>query len=412
MANALGRANVADEACAGWVISKSCDGIGATMSTENVWRKARWTNAARGKLGTADKQARPVGPRKALLVNATHCFNVDWLLHEGGGDLLLERHVCLRRLYDAFAPILFAQSRETCPYANSPGELFDRIPFDSFWQQYISFCRLVQRVAKTEKGSLIYDRLAAEVEFEGRTLRVPVAAINWKSHQFTTDISGAALETIVLRRRGRVRIIRWVTKARDYRLHGILSDLKYEIIRKFGVWHVFRLYHRLLIWSWENEAIAESVASVVRFIEKKHGTGRHPPLVHSAAGRVGGPVKHRARTGPNGTHGTKWNTRNPRAYSTDHGIQRGPRNPTNPKGAEPTGPTDPKELKAPLRSPKRAESHGTHTTHGTHRNCRAHGPTEPIEFKGHKAHAHGTHGTHGTEPTEPTEPTGVGSGPW
>ena len=61
-------------------------------------------------------------------------------------------------------------------------------------------------------------------------------------------------------------------------------ELRHSAVKSFSVLHVFRLYHRLLVWSMDNEGIAEHIASVVRFIEKRHGVGR--PLNPSALVRA------------------------------------------------------------------------------------------------------------------------------
>jgi hypothetical protein len=50
--------------------------------------------------------------------------------------------------------------------------------------------------------------------------------------------------------------------------------LDYRRVSAKRIWHILRLYHRTVMWSSDSEALCEHVGSVMRFVEKKHGTGR------------------------------------------------------------------------------------------------------------------------------------------
>ena len=49
-------------------------------------------------------------------------------------------------------------------------------------------------------------------------------------------------------------------------------SLQYSVVKH--LWHIFRLYHRCMVWACDSEAIAESVGSVILYIEKEHGVGK------------------------------------------------------------------------------------------------------------------------------------------
>ena len=60
----------------------------------------------------------------------------------------------------------------------------------------------------------------------------------------------------------------------DYsKLHSNLVRVRLQYIRSKGVWHVTRLLHRMRMALLSSEMMAESTASVIRFLEKKHAVG-------------------------------------------------------------------------------------------------------------------------------------------
>jgi hypothetical protein len=70
----------------------------------------------------------------------------------------------------------------------------------------------------------------------------------------------------------------------DHKLHNVLMTLAYNYVHTEKIWHILRLYHRVVVWSADSEALAEHVGSVIRYIEKKHSTGR--PLETSSLVKV------------------------------------------------------------------------------------------------------------------------------
>ena len=89
-----------------------------------------------------------------------------------------------------------------------------------------------------------------------------------------------------------VQLIRRICKLLvDHKMHALLMNLSYRHVSDNALWHVLRLYHRIMIWSSSSEAIAEHVGSLIRFVEKKHGLGRAlgvPALVRATRLRAAG----------------------------------------------------------------------------------------------------------------------------
>ena len=68
-------------------------------------------------------------------------------------------------------------------------------------------------------------------------------------------------------------------------------QVRYAIVHAEKLWHILRLWHRLYFFSFDCEAIAEHVASVARYIEKRHAVGRPleaPHLIRSTKLRAAG----------------------------------------------------------------------------------------------------------------------------
>jgi hypothetical protein len=204
-----------------------------------------------------------------LLVCATSCFHVSWLIfgarryERDEAPLLACRREKLRQVFEYFRPVLFAS---------------DHSAFEDFWVEYIRFRDLVKRIASGrnghQAGNAIWERVGADVEVDGRALRLPRSKINFQTLE-TQVLEGARyVEFITLRGGSQARVLRWIDEPRDYLLHALLLQLKPTMVTQFRVGRALLLYHRLLVWSLDNEAIAEHVASLVRFVEKKHSTGR------------------------------------------------------------------------------------------------------------------------------------------
>ena len=73
---------------------------------------------------------------------------------------------------------------------------------------------------------------------------------------------------------GEVEVTGKILVPRDHLPHFAILEVTYPAVRSYNVWHIIRLWHRIYMFSLDSEAINESVASVARYVEKKHGVGR------------------------------------------------------------------------------------------------------------------------------------------
>jgi len=226
------------------------------------------------------------GVRKRILANAVHVFSAKWLLLDWSGPgeaaAIEDRRTSLRFLFDQFASLLWGISDAACPYNTPPPELAQRITFEELWAQYKPFHDLCRRVASV--GSRSGTKPVRETQFlkvrywdgrraELKTLIVPSSkakANSWRKEQ------GVAAERafVKLAGWGEVEVLEKISVPRDHLLHFAVVQVKYEIVHSMGVWHMIRLWHRLFMHAFDVEAIDESVASVVRYIEKKHAVGK------------------------------------------------------------------------------------------------------------------------------------------
>ena len=53
----------------------------------------------------------------------------------------------------------------------------------------------------------------------------------------------------------------------DQRLHAAVVQLKYSVVRSSRAWYLVRLYHRVFMFSFSCEAIAEHVGSIMRLVK-------------------------------------------------------------------------------------------------------------------------------------------------
>ena len=73
---------------------------------------------------------------------------------------------------------------------------------------------------------------------------------------------------------GEVELLQRIRTPRDHLLRSALMSIKYEHASSHQVWHILRLYHRVIMYAIDAEAIAEHVGSHMRYIEKQHACGR------------------------------------------------------------------------------------------------------------------------------------------
>jgi len=260
--------------------------------TLSDWRRRRWL-----------EWQRPVAEptvwdhRKQLLACAVRLFHVDRLIppvHDesvGDEEDNMEREQGLRVLHRHFGPLLFHHSKDTCPYTSPPPELFSTPTDTKLWSQYCQLRELIRNLQRKypDKIAEVEELVGVDVEYEnGRHKRLSARLVKWKSLQRVIS-EGHEYEIANTQRFGQVRILRRVYKKVDHKMHGLLMTMSYAAVR--GMWHILRLYHRVLVWSSSSEAIAEHVASLIRYVEKKHSSGKAlavPALVRATRLRAAG----------------------------------------------------------------------------------------------------------------------------
>ena len=64
----------------------------------------------------------------------------------------------------------------------------------------------------------------------------------------------------------------------DIGVYSYLMSMPYEVVHSQGFWSVLYAYHKLMMRSIRMETVCETVASEVRFIERRNSIGRDVPL--------------------------------------------------------------------------------------------------------------------------------------
>ena len=163
------------------------------------------------------------GERSSLLACGATVFLATWLLSDSMDESLVR--CALQKLLVAFGPLLWSLTDEQvagAQWKKLPEEIFQSPTTDELWTQYVSFRQVAQRVAKTKK-----------VQDMGKSWE------DWDKH-----------------------------------LHSLMLCLMYEVAKPF--WHILRLYHRFVVWTFDAEAACERAASTLRYLEKKAAVGRSP----------------------------------------------------------------------------------------------------------------------------------------
>ena len=92
---------------------------------------------------------------------------------------------------------------------------------------------------------------------------------------------GHEYEYVQSRKHGEVQVLRRICKCMDHKMHGLLMTLEYTQVSE--LWHILRMYHRVMMWSMSSEAIAEHVGSLIRYIEKNTVRVEHSMCLRSCA---------------------------------------------------------------------------------------------------------------------------------
>jgi hypothetical protein len=215
--------------------------------------------------------------RHQLIACATRVFHVSALTSLVAAPAVQsdidERQQALQTLHLHFGPLVFRHSRGRCPYTSPPEELFVVPTNDDLWQQYRKLLELVRDVYRKypEKAAVVEDLEGVLIEDgTGIVRQVPARAVNLASLRCVVS-DGRTREFVTSRKYGEVEIIMRVRAQVDHKMHAMLMSMNYQVVS--GLWHILRLYHRIMMWSSNSEAIAEHVGSLIRFVEKKHSSG-------------------------------------------------------------------------------------------------------------------------------------------
>ena len=80
----------------------------------------------------------------------------------------------------------------------------------------------------------------------GRVLRLPAKLVDLAKVR-TQVPDGLAQEFAPARHHGWVEILHRVSQPVDHTFHGLLMVLAYPVVSQKQIWHVIRLYHRVLV---------------------------------------------------------------------------------------------------------------------------------------------------------------------
>ena len=212
----------------GIVVRKRNGGRGPiTAESVTKWSEARQSATRSGGIvGHVLGQAYRPGKRKQTQANA-HIFTSDVLL---GRRTLSEAEVAQSLLgMKDFFNLLWGLQRSNVPYHDPPSEMFLSPTLDELRMQHKTLVLLAKRVF-----------------IESNFFK------DWKP---TDRVPDALLLAAMLR-------------------------VKYSIVKKRGVWHILRLWLRIVMVLIGSQASCEHMGSVLRFMEKKHNTGRSPDTKH------------------------------------------------------------------------------------------------------------------------------------
>jgi hypothetical protein len=201
------------------------------------------------------------------------------------------------------APELFNQSRHRVAHDAPPEEMFRSVTEDELIAQYKRLRMLVCELASGAFGRLPLGKLFLELETtSGARHMAPVDVL-------TVPLGTQALETIrmqaaarsiaagdvtafnnlkgrelVLRGGIRGTVVAIKVEAADEDVYAAVMQLPYNTIKTRGVWHVTRMWRRCYMKSITVETICESIASCLRYYERKNSVGRDCSLAAVVVG--------------------------------------------------------------------------------------------------------------------------------
>ena len=120
----------------------------------------------------------------------------------------------------------------------------------------------------------VYEVSAVRISHDGIERTVPAVWVDLDRCHEERNPDGRVIEYIWHKSFGEVELLQRIRTPRDHLLHAALMSVKYEHAASHQVWHILRLYHRVIMYAVDAEAINEHVGSHIRYIEKHHACGR------------------------------------------------------------------------------------------------------------------------------------------
>ena len=189
----------------------------------------------------------------------------------------LEKFACI---YNAFEALFSWRPCDVEFLKDPPPEIFERISFQDFVDQYLRFRNtFIPQVLASPVGGACWKATSFSVRFsDGQTGTVPANMISAPAdvdHEGYTDVScnfgshGCIGQRVRVSGRVAGRVLKKesatvyvVTRDIDFlQLYKAMIVSSYDIVREANVWHVLRLFHRLVHAGATTEALSESVCS-------------------------------------------------------------------------------------------------------------------------------------------------------
>ena len=275
------------------------------------WRRlaSRGHALSRARVPTAARVVWKKSTRRRMWECAALTFHPDVLSEPWdhlSDEQKREQSEALRIVYDFWAPSLFqARSPESLSFKNPPPEMFEDIDFAAFEGQYTLLRAIVPELLKDTEGAQCWVVERVLVRIGSRVLPVRVESVAFEQDSLVgtmwggEDMSIAFGSSSAVGRMVYVSLGGPIAKIQDRSKHCFLGEVvgfekhvpekalykllmsrDYEReVRPAGVWHVLRLYHRLVMAGQSTEALAELVGSLLTQRVQAQ-IGRHRALKH------------------------------------------------------------------------------------------------------------------------------------